>query len=156
MNVTEHFRLEEFWATSATAARLGIDNAPPPEALTNLLRLATELEKVRAILELPIEVLSGYRCSALNAAVGGVPTSYHQLGCAVDFHPPGGTSFADMKTMIAAMPEIAFDELLEEHAGDGGHWLHLQIAKPEETPRRRVLTAELDHMGGAISRVTVG
>jgi len=43
---------------------------PPMAELGELQRTAELLERVRAILERPVLVTSGYRCPALNAAVG--------------------------------------------------------------------------------------
>ena len=67
----------------------GIDNTPPPEIVENLKRLAAGLETVRALLGAPLEISSGYRCAALNEAVGGSGASQHLLGLAVDFACPG-------------------------------------------------------------------
>lgn len=42
------------------------------------------LERVRLEIGQPFVITSAYRCPAHNAAVGGAPTSMHQLGCAFD------------------------------------------------------------------------
>src|SRR5437667_5283176 len=47
MMLSKHFSLEELTA-SEVAARAGIDNTPPAEAIRNLVRLAEGLELVRA------------------------------------------------------------------------------------------------------------
>lgn len=153
MNLSIHFTLEEMMA-SATAKRLGIDNTPPQDVLDNLNRLTQELEKVRALTGLPLNVQSGYRCPELNQAVGGVPNSYHTYGCAADILPPDGTTFPDFEAMIVKAEYIDFDLLLEEQAKDGAHWIHFQIAKPLASARRLVEKATLDKEGGAITSVT--
>jgi uncharacterized protein YcbK (DUF882 family) len=41
------------------------------------------------ISEKPIIINSGYRSPQLNKKIGGVPTSNHLTGCAVDIHVTG-------------------------------------------------------------------
>ena len=79
MNLTPHFTLAELTA-SATGQRLGIDNTPPPEHLAKLTLTAEMLERVRALLQTPVIVTSGYRSMRLNVAVGGVTSSDHARG----------------------------------------------------------------------------
>ena len=74
-HLTDNFTKEELIA-SATASRLGIDNTPTKEAESKLYLLATTiLQPLRDLYGKPIKVSSGYRCKALNKAVGGVTTS---------------------------------------------------------------------------------
>lgn len=47
-------------------------------------RLVDRLERLRSIRQKPIKIVSGYRCPAHNAAVGGARNSYHIRGQAVD------------------------------------------------------------------------
>ena len=80
----KHFTIEEL-TRSATARRLGIDNTPPPTAVKNLHRLVEQvLDPLREAWGGPIHVSSGYRCPALNRAVGGAPASQHMKGEAAD------------------------------------------------------------------------
>ncbi len=157
MNLSPHFTLEELVASPTATAR-GIINAPDAAVLANLVRLAAMLEEVRGILGgFPLHVTSGYRCPALNAAVGGDPHSYHMAGCAADLAPPGGLTVQQMQEMIAPAPDIAYDLLLDEGTADGAHrWLHAQIARPGAAPRRLVRDAVVDHVGGAITRMGAG
>src|SRR5881397_926842 len=61
MKLSQHFSLEELTA-SETAARQGIDNTPDTQALTNLIRLAETLERVRRSLDgHAMTITSGYR-----------------------------------------------------------------------------------------------
>lgn len=153
--LSEHFTLEEL-SESATAKRLGLDNTPPPYVRANLGRLAVALERVRELAgHKPLHIKSGYRSATVNKAVGGHPVSYHILGLAADFDPPSGVTHNELQHAIAASG-MDFDMVLEERAKDGGHWLHFQLARPGDKPRRRVLDAELAMTGGTISRVTAG
>jgi uncharacterized protein YcbK (DUF882 family) len=47
------------------------------------------LDKARDIAGVPFVISSGYRCASHNAAVGGVPTSAHVKGLAVDIKAVG-------------------------------------------------------------------
>ncbi len=135
MNLTKHFELEEF-LVSETAERLGIDNTPPPEVLTNLMRLAVILEDVREILGKPIIIKSGYRCPELNEAVpGSSKTSAHCHGLAVDFISPAYGSPLDISIAISGS-DIEYDQLVHE-----GRWVHLGLAKLGDKARLEKLTA---------------
>jgi zinc D-Ala-D-Ala carboxypeptidase len=51
--------------------------------------LIETLEDIREFAGIPIQITSGYRCRAHNAAVGGKPNSAHLLGEAADFWVSG-------------------------------------------------------------------
>ena len=141
--LSPHFALAEFTA-SQTAARLGIDNAPPPDIVENLRRTAEMLEDVRYMLGgKPILISSGYRCAALNAAVpGSSATSAHLTGKAADFVCPGAGSVRSICIRIAGTPGFAFDQCIREFDSNGGGWVHLAWGDPL---RRQLLTS--DQMG---------
>ena len=80
--------------------------------------------------EKPIIINSGYRSPQLNKKIGGVPTSNHLTGCAVDIR------VEDMEQLIryaAILLEYAdetnqqFDELLIERNRYGAIWLHFAV-----------------------------
>ena len=84
----QHFTIQELSA-SATAERLAIDNTPPRAAQQMLTVLVEQLlDPIRRRYGAPIIVTSGYRCPALNTAVGGVANSHHIIGCAADIVAP--------------------------------------------------------------------
>ena len=81
---SDFFTLEEF-TRSSTAKRLKIDNTPSEEVVRNIqYGVQMVLEPLRRILQTPIIITSGYRCAALNKAVGGVANSWHTKGNAAD------------------------------------------------------------------------
>ena len=87
MELTPHFSLEELTRTDT-----GLPNVPNAEERANLARLAAELlEPLRAMAGCPLLVNSGYRSAAVNARVGGVPTSAHRDGRAADLRRAEGT-----------------------------------------------------------------
>lgn len=136
--LSPHFTLSEF-IRSATADKRGIDNVPPSAVLTNLKHLAHCCEQVRNELDdAPMIVSSGYRCPALNAAVGGSKNSRHLMGLACDFTAPAfGSPLAICQKLIAS--DITFDQLILEYSANA-NWVHFGIAPTEQTPRRQVLT----------------
>jgi hypothetical protein len=117
---------------SETARKNGIDNTPPMEILENLKRLAAGLEEVQALLGAPLDISSGYRCTALNEAVGGTGDSQHVQGLAADFVCPGFGSPMEIARAIR-QSKIEFDQCILEY----GRWVHLSF---NDAPRRRVLT----------------
>lgn len=134
MNLSQHFTLEEF-TFSETAGRKGIDNTPPAEIVETLRRSAANLELVRALLgDVSIRVTSGYRCLALNRAIGSKDTSAHVRGLAVDFVAPGFGSPAAICRKIADSL-LAFDQLIHENT-----WVHIAWPAPDRRARRDVLT----------------
>ena len=130
--LTEHFTLEEF-TKSTVASRLKIDNSVPTELMPNIKLTAAKLELVRQALGKPIIITSGYRCPALNARVGGVATSAHTQGLAVDFHSSFGTPKEICQRLIDA--GVQFDKLIQEH----NQWVHIGFSTTHN--RQQVLTA---------------
>ena len=47
-------------------------------------KLLVKLIELRKILERPVYINSGYRCSSYNRKVGGILSSYHCIGLAAD------------------------------------------------------------------------
>lgn len=135
MKLTEHFALEEF-TRSTTADRLKIDNSVPADLMQNIQLTAIKLESVRKVLDKPINITSGYRCPALNARVGGVSTSAHTKGLAVDFHSSYGTPKEICQRLIDA--GVQFDKLIQEH----NQWVHIGFSTTYN--RQIVLTAVKD------------
>ena len=132
MNLSPHFSLEEL-VHSQTAERQNIDNTPTPEIIENLRMLAAGLEQVRDLLGKPVTVSSGYRCPALNTAVGGAIDSQHMQGQAADIISPGVGTPLEICRLIDASG-IRFDQLIYEY-----DWCHISFS-PE--PRRERLTLD--------------
>lgn len=134
MNLSPHFTLAEF-VVSDTAARRGIDNDPPAELLHALKRTAQGMEAVRVRLGgAPIIVTSGYRSPALNAAVGGQPSSQHTRGEAADFIAP---RFGSPTEVAATLRDsgVDYDQLIIEF----GRWVHISFS---QAPRHQALVID--------------
>lgn len=131
MLITPHFTLDEM-IVSQLAAREGLDNTPPPEALANLHLLCSALEQVRSLMGAPIIVSSGYRSPELNQRIGGAAASQHMQGLAADFTVPG-VNPRDLAQRISES-SVPFDQLILEFDA----WVHLSVSPG--VPRRQVLT----------------
>lgn len=81
IQVSEHFTLAEVLHTDHPLRQSGLS----ADKLVNVQLMAAVMENVRKLLQRPIVVNSWFRSPALNIAVGGVPTSAHLQGLAVDF-----------------------------------------------------------------------
>ena len=143
----KYFSIEEL-VKSASAERLAIDNTPPRSARRMLTILIEQLlDPIRRRYGAPIIVTSGYRCPALNTAVGGVANSHHIVGCAADIKAPllsphggktptsisvssplggteGGQNLALFHLIVQMQREgqIHFTQLIAE---EGYRWLHI-------------------------------
>ena len=124
IQLSEHFTLSEF-TKSITAERLGIDNKPGYEQVLAMRRLCQEvLEPLRQHYGKPIRITSGYRCEALNRAVGGVGRSQHMLGEAADLSVP--SEDVARRWFHFLVRHTDFDQLLFEHSARlGSRWLHI-------------------------------
>ena len=138
MQLTSHFSLDEL-THSNKAYELGIDNYPSPDEVINLGRLANKLEEVRAILNKPIHITSGYRCLELNRAIGSSDTSQHVKGCAADFQVNGLTPSEIIGLIIRNNME--FDQIIEEHLG-GKSWVHISVPDRGKKARKQALTID--------------
>lgn len=138
MRLSPHFSLNEL-TLSQTAARRGIDNMPSEAALKNLRRLCkTVLEPIRTTGGHPVVISSGFRCEALNSAVGGARTSAHLTGRAADFVIGGGVPVTEaFHGCCAAIDSLPIDLVIHEF----GRWVHIQIAREGTAPRRKMLAA---------------
>jgi uncharacterized protein YcbK (DUF882 family) len=133
MQLSEHFTLEEL-TRSEVAERKGLDNTPNASEVSNLVRLAGLLEEVRALLNKPILLNSGFRSKAVNDSVGSKDTSQHRIGCAADIRVPGMTPKQVVEACIEA--NIGYDQIIEEF----GSWTHISVPNTAATaPRRQAL-----------------
>lgn len=110
---------------SDVAKREGIDNTPglqETEALTALVE--DVLDPLREMYGHPIHVTSGYRCEALNKAVGGAKTSQHLRGEAADITTGKRGENAKLYGLIEKY--FDYDQLIWEHGTDKEpSWVHV-------------------------------
>lgn len=140
--MADYFTLKELCA-STTATAQGIDNFPSFEVAAHLQDLADNLlDPLRRAWGSAIIVTSGYRCPALNKAVGGVARSVHQQGWAADLKPANGETedFIDFAKTWVKVYRIKFDQLIRETTPDGKSvWLHFGLYSPTGAQRGQIL-----------------
>ncbi len=134
--LTPNFARWEF-TVSDTATRRDISNIPDAEQWLNLKALSlTCLEPARAAMG-PIRITSGYRCPALNTAIGGATTSQHMVGEAADIIPMTKSLAALFVWLHANVP---FDQLIWEF----GDWVHVSHKREGENRRQALLAYRKD------------
>jgi uncharacterized protein YcbK (DUF882 family) len=139
MNLSEHFTLREL-----TKTRVNIENVPNEEQVNNLKRLCRWLEQLRRRWnnlygegDDPIVINSGFRSQEVNKAVGGVASSNHLTGCAVDIRCIGmeqALRYAAILQDINDLNQEDFDELLIEQKRNV-IWIHFAV-RPSGNRRR--------------------
>ena len=91
MQLSQHFKLGEFTKSNHPE----VYNIPSHVAIENMKRICGWLEILRDRYGSPIIINSGYRSPQLNKKVGGVSTSNHLTGCAVDIRCSGAEQAID-------------------------------------------------------------
>lgn len=128
----KHFTIEEM-TESSTAKAKDIDNTPSQEILAKLQKLIEAiLDPLREWYGKPIRVNSGYRCEALNEAIGGSKTSQHCLGEAADI--TAGSKEENKKLFEYIKDNLPFDQLINE---SDFSWIH--VSYREGRLRKQVL-----------------
>ena len=139
MKLSEHMTLAELTKTNT-----GMENVPNEAQVENLKRVCRWLERLRKRWndkygdgDDPIIINSGFRSAAVNKAVGGVPTSNHLTGCAVDIRCIGmeqALRYAAILLDISDESKEDFDELLIEQRRSV-IWIHFAV-RPSGNRRR--------------------
>ncbi len=140
MNLTPHFTFDELTITNHRSL-LAQNREAAQGHLQHLTATAEMMEEVRALWGVPIIVHSGFRCWALNNAIGGSKTSQHMEGEALDFHPLGMDLEAAWRDI--AHSRINFGQLILEGWAQGRpSWIHLSLGPPWRPARisRQVMT----------------
>ena len=132
--LTPHFTLGELCKTKYVTAD---GNIPSRAVIENLIRVCGWLEGLRGRWNEPIVINSGYRSPEVNRLAGGVPSSNHVTGCAVDIRCAGKEQmirYAAILLDIADDTKRDFDELLLEQHGSVC-WLHFAV-RPKDNRRK--------------------
>ena len=144
MTICPHLTLQEV-IKSNTALRLNIDNYPPEEYIQNIKILAGKVfQPLRDNFQTPIYISSGYRCLALNTAIGGSKSSQHCKGQAFDIDQDNkNAKVSNREVFYFIKNNLDFDQLIWEF-GDSRNpdWVH--VSYNTETPEnnsKQVLAA---------------
>lgn len=139
-NLTEHFSFLEFCNTDH--AEFQARNIIQGDAYReNMTLVCLELEKLRAFIQKPIIINSGFRCLELNRAVGGVDTSQHTVGGAADFTVRDYNDRPGLSFIFQWLGNhSAYGQLILEMPDEKKPWIHLGI--PREGRARTRYTYE--------------
>jgi len=136
--LSKNFKLYEFLHSQA-ASRYNITEQfePSQEVINNLTNLCINIiQPLREVLNEPLVISSGYRCTKVNGLVGGQPKSQHLTGQAADLIFPGkGNACLFNKIVELKLP---FDQLIWEYGTDKEPaWVHVSFGPRN---RRQILT----------------
>lgn len=129
----KYFSFQEM-ERSDTAVRYAIDNSIPEKLKDNVARLVDNvLDPLREAWGRPLTVSSGYRCPALNRAVGGSATSHHMDGMAADITTGNKVDNRRLFQLIINL-KLPFTQLIDER---DFRWVH--VSYDPENVKRQVL-----------------
>lgn len=129
MQLAPNFTLSELTRTE----HRGLLDRNADEALActpSLKAVADMLQVVRDHFGMPLVVHSGFRCKALNEAIGGAKGSQHVKGEAADFHVHS-TRLEDVFDWIWKESGLAYGQIILEGVQAGQPtWIHLSLGEP--------------------------
>jgi zinc D-Ala-D-Ala carboxypeptidase len=140
MKISDHITYAEA-IHSNTAKRKGIDNTPNQTQVDAMKLLAEKVfEPLRDWVGGPIKVNSFFRSVVLNEKIGGVASSQHCKGQAIDIDDVYGyKSNAEMYKWVKE--NLDFDQMIWEFGTDmQPNWVHLSYISKEEN-RNKCLKA---------------
>ena len=140
MKISDHITYAEA-IHSNTAKRKQIDNTPNEKQIEAMKLLAAKIfEPLRKYVGGPIKVNSFFRSVALNEAIGGVASSQHCKGQAIDIDDVyGRKTNAEMYHWIKE--NLDFDQMIWEFGTDTQpNWVHISFISEEEN-RNKCLKA---------------
>jgi|TARA_R110001592_G_scaffold4721_2_gene26368 zinc D-Ala-D-Ala carboxypeptidase len=144
MKISDHITYAEA-IHSNTAKRRGIDNTPSEIQVLSMKLLADKIfEPLRKFVGGPIKVNSFFRSVALNEAIGGVASSQHCKGQAIDIDDVyGRKTNAEMYKWI--QENLDYDQMIWEFGTDTQpNWIHISYVSKEEN-RNKCLKAYKEH-----------
>lgn len=129
MKLTKNFTLTELTRTNT-----GLTNQPNNQEIKALTNLCIKvLQPARDMYGGIVRVNSGFRCFAVNRAVGGARNSRHMYGEAADI-----TAFTkpnNKKLFELIRDNLSFDQLINER---NYSWIHVSY-KSDEKNRNQIL-----------------
>lgn len=107
--ISKDFSYREFERSEVADAKHICNVITSFEVRDSILALTESvLQPLRDAWGKPLKVNSGYRCKALNAAVGGVPTSQHVKGEAADIAAGNPVKLARLAVKLG----LPFDQMI--------------------------------------------
>lgn len=133
--LSPHFDFFEFTESTGHPGLVHTNRTQARMYLPRLITLAALAEKIRALIDCPMLVHSGFRYVTLNRAVGSTDKSQHLRGEALDFSPVGKDLDACFAQIVEAVRsgKIAVGQLIIEQQGRGymaKRWIHFSLGVP--------------------------
>ena len=131
--------IANFSFSELTRTQTGIKNVPDDmNVVKNLVRLSEFLQQIRNELHLPLIGNSAYRSEEVNEAVGGVTSSAHMRGLAVDIR------CSDMDKLLAVLHYhlMDIDQLIIYFNKNTQLFYHVGLAEEGKVPRTQIFTKE--------------
>lgn len=158
MQLSAHFTLSEF-LRSTRAEQLHINNSHYDAVqLANMKALCVYvLEPLRARLrqkfhpEAVIVITSGFRCPALNAAVGGTKISQHLRGQAADIHVEvEGIRAMTAQELFVFIQAQGFTTIVDQCIQEFDAWVHVSYNPKRAHQRGQFFYAWSDRKGKTV------
>ena len=137
-----------FTFSEMTRTDTGLDNRPTTwEQIENLMVTANRLDTVRGKFGKAVRVNCAFRSEAVNARVGGVPTSAHTQGLAADICAYDGTESGNRRLYAIcreSLLSLSIDQLIlytEKPGVESSRirFMHVGFRKIGEKPRGQIL-----------------
>ncbi len=144
MKISDHITYAEA-IHSNTAKRKSIDNTPSQTQVDAMKLIAEKIfEPLRKWVGGPIKVNSFFRSVTLNETIGGVASSQHCKGQAIDIDDVYGyKSNAEMYKWV--QENLDYDQMIWEFGTDTQpNWIHISYVSKEEN-RNKCLKAYKEH-----------
>jgi zinc D-Ala-D-Ala carboxypeptidase len=127
---------------STTAKRLGIDNTPNAEQMSNMRYVAESVfQPVREHFGVPIYISSFYRSEALNKVIRGSISSTHIKGEAMDLDADVFGKVTNAQIFHYIKDNLEFDQLIWEFGTEEeAAWVHVSLSKNNN--RNQILVAK--------------
>lgn len=138
----KYFSIKEL-TYSSTARKYNIENTPTDVEIEHIEELINFLDGVRAAWGSALIVSAGFRCEELNEKVGGVKTSAHKTGYAVDLIPANNKKMKFFEFMKTYLEDKNFDELILETNSSGSVWIHFALKSIQGKQRRKIKMLEV-------------
>lgn len=106
-------------------------------------RLVQKLNVARDLARVPFKINSACRCQQYNASVGGVPSSAHTKGLAVDIAYSNGDV---LFRMVRALMQAGFERVEIGKTGPAAGWVHVDLDHSKPWPCMWVENQQ--HKGG--------
>ena len=137
-----------FTFAEMTRTDTGLDNRPTTwEQVENLMVTANRLDTIRGKFGKAVRVNCAFRSDAVNARVGGVPTSAHTQGLAADICAYDGTESGNRRLYTIcrdSLLSLSIDQLIlytEKPGVESSRirFMHVGFRKLGEKPRGQIL-----------------